>query len=169
MRRHLVLVAIVAITLVGAAPSGRAAIQSETGSGTAGASASAELTTKAFVPFLVKPLPYHFVPDSANCTPNAGVSYYNGMVRDREGNLQNGVCVHIAFFEPRNTKCSGCDGVGNGLWGFAPFGGQPAPADIPVEIFIVSCPAIMPPGGTEFRFRGSDAVVRQVALHDVID
>ena len=91
-------------------------------------------------------LPYHYVSGSANCVPNAGVSYYNGEVRDREGRLQNGVCVHVAFYGPRNTKCSGCDGVGDGLWGFAPFGG-PAPADIPVEIFVVPCPAFMPPGG----------------------
>jgi hypothetical protein len=40
---------------------------------------------------------------------------------------------------PRNTKCSGCDGVGDGVWGFSPFGG-PAPAGTTVEIFVVECP-----------------------------
>ncbi len=110
--------------------------------------ANASLT---FVPLIVGPTPapdhpYRYVQGSAQCEPNAGVSYYKGEVRDREGRLQNAVCVHVAFFGPRNTKCSGCDGVGDGQWGFAPVSG-PAPAGIPVEIFIVPCPANLPPGG----------------------
>ena len=111
---------------------------------------------RVLLPLIVKQeappaLAYRLVPDSGACVPNAGVAYYNGVVRDRAGELQNGVCVHVAFFGPRNTKCSGCDGVGNGNWGFAPFGG-PAPANIPVEIFIVPCPAYLPPGGQSSDF-----------------
>ena len=117
----------------------------------AGSSADSDFPYRLALPYVAahapKPTtPYSYVPDSATCVPNAGVSYYKGVVVDKEGNLQNGVCVHVAFYGPRNTKCSGCDGAGNGNWGFAPFGG-PAPANIPVEIFIVPCPAVMPPGG----------------------
>ena len=61
-------------------------------------------------------------------------------------------CVYtIAFYGPRNTKCSGCDGVGNGEWGFSPFGG-PAPAGTTVEIYVVQCPANMPLGGQSSDF-----------------
>ena len=59
----------------------------------------------------------------------------------------NAVCIQIDFYGPRNTKCSGCDGVGDGNWGFSPFGG-PAPPGTPVEIYVVGCPnGGLPPGG----------------------
>jgi uncharacterized protein YraI len=80
------------------------------------------------------------------CDPNAGSTYFNGVVRHRDNSLYNGVCVHIAFYGPRNTRCSGCDGVGDGNWSFSPFGG-PAPAGTQVEIFVVPCPGGMPSGG----------------------
>jgi hypothetical protein len=80
------------------------------------------------------------------CDPNAGTTYFSGFVRRRDNSPMNGVCVHIAFFGPRNTKCSGCDGVGDGVWGFSPFGG-PAPTGTTVEIYVVECPGTMPPGG----------------------
>jgi uncharacterized protein YraI len=80
------------------------------------------------------------------CDPNPGVTYFSGFVRDASNNPLNAVCLHIAYYEPRNTKCSGCDGVGDGNWGFSPFGG-PAPAGVPVEIFVVQCPPNLPPGG----------------------
>lgn len=111
---------------------------------------------KVLLPLIAKQvtqpaLAYQLVPNSGTCVPNAGVSYYGGTVRDRAGNLQNGVCVHVAFYGPRTTKCSGCDGVGDGNWGFAPFGG-PAPANIPVEIYIVPCPESIPVGGQTSDF-----------------
>lgn len=120
------------------------------------AGARADLPERVLLPLIANSapppsLPYRLVPSSAVCMPNAGVSYYSGVVRDRAGELQNGVCVHIAFFGPRTTKCSGCDGAGNGNWGFAPFGG-PAPAGVPVEIYIVPCPASLPPGGQNSDF-----------------
>jgi uncharacterized protein YgiM (DUF1202 family) len=86
------------------------------------------------------------------CAPNAGNTYFEGYVRDANNNLLNGVCVHIHFYEPRGTKCSGCDGVGDGKWGFSPFGG-PAGGGIPVEIFVVQCPGgPMPLGGQTSGF-----------------
>lgn len=90
--------------------------------------------------------PYILGEGTANCAPNAGNTYFSGFVRDSNNNLLNGVCVHIAFYGPRGTKCSGCDGVGDGIWGFSPFGG-PAPAGTPIEIFVVPCEGEMPMGG----------------------
>ncbi|MCC6169440.1 MAG: SH3 domain-containing protein [Caldilineaceae bacterium] len=84
--------------------------------------------------------------DTAQCAPNAGNTYFEGFVRRSDNSPLNAVCVHIAFYGPRGTKCSGCDGVGDGKWGFSPFGG-PAPAGTFVEIFVVPCEGAMPLGG----------------------
>lgn len=80
------------------------------------------------------------------CIPNAGNSYFNGFVRHRNNAPINGICVHTAYYGPRVTKCTGCDGIGDGQWGFSPFGG-PAPAGTTVEVFVVACPASVPGGG----------------------
>ncbi len=90
--------------------------------------------------------PFSLLSGVERCDPNPGNTYFNGYVRRRDNSLMNGVCVHIAYYGPRNTKCSGCDGVGDGVWGFSPFGG-PAPAGTTVEIYVVECPASMPAGG----------------------
>ncbi len=66
--------------------------------------------------------PYRYMEGSAKCEPNGGTTYFNGFVRFPDNNLQNGVCIHVAFYGPRQTKCSGCGGVGDGVWGFSPFG-----------------------------------------------
>ncbi len=91
--------------------------------------------------------PFQLLRGVEKCSPNQGITYFDGFVRYRNNSPRNGVCVHIAFYGPRNTKCSGCDGVGDGVWSFAPFGSQPAPKGTTVEIFVVSCPANMPAGG----------------------
>jgi hypothetical protein len=80
------------------------------------------------------------------CDPNPGTTYFNGFVRDANNNPLNAVCIHIDFYGPRNTKCSGCDGVGDGNWGFSPFGG-PAKPGTTVSIFVVPCSPNLPPGG----------------------
>lgn len=90
--------------------------------------------------------PFTLVRGAERCDPNAGTSYYSGFVRYKSNELHNGVCVHTAFYGPRVTKCSGCDGVGNGIWGFSPFGG-PAPAGTTVEVYVVQCPGPLPVGG----------------------
>jgi hypothetical protein len=90
--------------------------------------------------------PFQLVSGVEQCAPNAGYTYFDGYVRYRNNAPRNGVCVHIAFYGPRSTKCSGCDGQGDGVWGFSPFGG-PAPAGTVVEIFVVPCPSDMPRGG----------------------
>lgn len=90
--------------------------------------------------------PFLLGENSGQCVHNAGNTFFSGFVRDLNNNRVNGVCVHIAFYEPRGTKCSGCDGVGDGVWGFSPFGG-PAKGGEPIEIFVVACEGAMPPGG----------------------
>jgi len=98
-------------------------------------------------PTAVPRYPFILLKGVERCEPNAGVSYYEGFVRYRNNAPRNGVCVHTAFYGPRVTKCSGCDGVGDGVWGFSPFGG-PAPAGITVEVFVVKCPpGPIPMGG----------------------
>jgi uncharacterized protein YraI len=90
--------------------------------------------------------PFSLVQGVERCVPDTDNTSFEGFVRTRDNSLMNGVCVHIAFYGPRNTKCSGCDGVDDGSWGFSPFG-DPAPAGTTVEIFVVECPSNMPPGG----------------------
>ena len=77
--------------------------------------------------------------DSGNCPGNSQQTFFEGIIRDRNNNVQNNACVHIAFNGPRNTKCSGC-GKETGKWGFSPFGG-PASSGTFVEIWVVNCPA----------------------------
>lgn len=85
--------------------------------------------------------PFSLLKGVERCDPNAGNTYFNGFVRSRDNAPLNGVCVHVAFYGPRQTKCSGCGGVGDGVWGFSPFGG-PAPRGTTVEIFVVSCDGV---------------------------
>ncbi|MFN8446909.1 MAG: SH3 domain-containing protein [Caldilineaceae bacterium] len=90
--------------------------------------------------------------NTESCAPNAGISYVNGFVRYKSNALRNAVCVHLDMYGPRTTKCSGCDGVGDGIWGFSPFGGSPAPAGTTLEVWIVGCPGSMPLGGQNDNF-----------------
>ena len=92
--------------------------------------------------------PFSLIKGVERCDPNAGNTYFNGFVRSRDNAPLNGVCVHVAFFGPRQTKCSGCGGVGDGVWGFSPFGG-PAPRGTTVEVFIVSCDNVPESGQNE--------------------
>ncbi len=100
--------------------------------------------------------PFTYVQGSADCQPNAGTTYFNGFIRFRDNSPRNGVCVHIAFYGPRQTKCSGCNGVGDGVWGLAPFG-PGAPPTGQVEIYVVSCDGVT--GGEQNQFNGPPAPV----------
>ena len=91
--------------------------------------------------------PFFLLKGVERCEPNSGTTYFNGFVRYKNNTPRNGVCVHIAFYGPRQSKCSGCGGVGDGVWGFSPFGGGAPPAGTPIEIYVVSCPAGFPAGG----------------------
>lgn len=96
-------------------------------------------------------LPFQLLSGVERCEPNAGSTYFSGYVRYKDNSPRNAVCIHLHFYEPRTTKCSGCDGVGDGVWGFSPFGG-PAPAGTPVEIWVVECPDSIPLGGQSSGF-----------------
>ncbi len=93
--------------------------------------------------------PFFLLKGVERCDPNPGTTYFSGFVRYKNNNPRNGVCVHIAFYGPRQTKCSGCSGVGDGVWGFSPFGPGAPPIGTTVELFVVSCPANFPAGGQD--------------------
>ena len=84
------------------------------------------------------PFAYSLV-NSGSCPGNDQQTFFEGLIHDRNNNVLNNVCVHVAFNGPRNTKCSGC-GKPTGKWGFSPFGG-PASSGTFVEIWVVNCPA----------------------------
>ncbi|MEZ4861504.1 MAG: SH3 domain-containing protein [Caldilineaceae bacterium] len=87
-----------------------------------------------------------------DCHATDKLPQFRGIVEYKDGSPRNFACVHIAFWGPRQTQCSGCDSAGDGLWGFAPFGDS-APADTTVEIFVVNCPSEgVPPGGQNGNF-----------------
>ncbi|MCX6030485.1 MAG: SH3 domain-containing protein [Chloroflexi bacterium] len=108
--------------------------------------------------------PFVLVKGVERCDPNAGMTYFSGYVRYLDNSLRNGVCVHIAYYEPRNTKCSGCDGVGDGNWSFSPFGG-PAPSGTTVDIWVVSCPSSMPANGQTQNTGFGDLTPRSEKWH----
>ncbi len=74
------------------------------------------------------------------------MTYFEGLVVNRAGQPVNGVCLHVAYEGPRNSKCTGCDGAAPGKWGFAPFGNLPG-KQVTVRIYVVACPESMPGGG----------------------
>jgi hypothetical protein len=92
--------------------------------------------------------PFSLVKGAERCDPNEGTTYFNGFVRNRDNSPINGACVHIAFYGPRQTKCSGCGNVGDGVWGFSPFGGAKPQAGTTVEIYMVTCDGV-PAGGQD--------------------
>lgn len=94
----------------------------------------------------------YILKDMGKCETTTGLTQYQGVVRYNSGSERNNTCVHIAFWGPRQTKCSGCDESDQGRWSFAPFGENP-PTDTFVEIYVVNCPTSgIPPGGQNTDF-----------------
>jgi len=90
--------------------------------------------------------------NSGTCESTGSLPQFRGTIKYLDGSPRNMACVHIAFWGPRQTQCSGCDRAGDGNWGFAPFGDS-APDDTVVEIFLVNCPSSgIPPGGQNGGF-----------------
>lgn len=90
--------------------------------------------------------------DVGKCEATGGLNEYGGVIEYHNGSERDNICVHIAFWGPRQTKCSGCDEAGEGEWGFAPFGENP-PTDTLLEIYVVNCPSSgLPPGGQNADF-----------------
>lgn len=90
--------------------------------------------------------------DQGTCESTDGLPQFKGSLEYEDGSPRNRACVHIAFWGPRQTQCTGCDRAGDGNWSFAPFGDE-APSDTVVEIFVVNCPTDgIPPGGQNGNF-----------------
>jgi hypothetical protein len=94
--------------------------------------------------------PFVLVEGVERCEEYSGDTYFHGYVRYRNNSLRNGACVHIAYYGPRQTKCSGCGCVGDGVWGFSPFGSE-KPIQARVEIWVVACPSNFPTGGQDLQ------------------
>ena len=86
-----------------------------------------------------------YVQGSANPAPQCGVPNFQGQVQYADGTGQNGVCVLIDYYGPRQIKFSGSGGQGAGNWGFSPCGGGDCVG--PQKIYIIECPAGGVPDG----------------------
>jgi hypothetical protein len=86
-----------------------------------------------------------YVQGSANPAPQCGVPNFEGQVQYRDGSPQNGVCVYIDYYGPRQIKFSGSGGKGNGNWGFSPCGQGDCKG--PFVIYVVECPSGIGDGG----------------------
>ena len=91
--------------------------------------------------------PFSLIKGVERCDPNVGTTYFSGVVRNRDNSPHNGACVHVAFFGPWETKCSGCGGEAMGI-GASPFR-RSGPQGTPVEIFVVSCEKVPETGQGE--------------------
>lgn len=90
--------------------------------------------------------------DKGSCEETDKLPQFKGAVEYSDGSPRSMACVHIAFWGPRQTKCTGCDEESEGNWSFAPFG-ENAPKDTFVEIYVVNCPSSgVPAGGQNSDF-----------------
>jgi len=103
--------------------------------------------------------PWTYVPGSAIPAPQCGVPNFQGQIQYRNGTPQNGVCVVIDYYGPRQLKYSGSGGQGDGNWGFAPCGQGACQGDI--YIYVVECPPNVPDGGLSLE--GSGIVLKQAS------
>lgn len=96
-------------------------------------------------PTAVPQFAWNYVVGSALPAPQCGVVHLSGQVQYANGSPQNGVCVLIDYYGPRQIKFSGSGGQGNGNWGFAPC----AEGDCkgPYKVYVVECPANVPDAG----------------------
>ncbi len=97
--------------------------------------------------------PWMFVEGSARGAPQCGVPHFSGQVQYPDGGPQNGVCVYIDFYGPRQIKFSGSGGQGDGNWGFSPCGDGACQG--PIKIYIVECPSGIGDGGINAEQIGS--------------
>lgn len=88
---------------------------------------------------------WQYVEGSARGAPQCGVPNFEGQVQYADGTPENGVCVYIDYFGPRQIKFSGGGGKGNGNWGFSPCGSGDCVGTH--KVYIVQCPEGIPDGG----------------------
>jgi len=77
--------------------------------------------------------------------PQCGVVNFEGKAVYKNGSPQNGVCIYLGYYGPRQIKYSGGGGKGNGNWGFSPCGAGDCKGSF--EIYVVQCPANVPDAG----------------------
>jgi hypothetical protein len=94
-----------------------------------------------------------YVAGSAIAAPQCGTPNFSGQVQYKDGNPQNGVCVYIDHYGPRQIKFSGSGGQGNGNWGFSPCGQGDCTG--PTTVYVVQCPAGIGDGGVNADQIGS--------------
>ena len=97
--------------------------------------------------------PWMYVSGSAIAAPQCGTVNFSGQVQYQSGSAQNGVCVYIDHYGPRQIKFSGSGGQGDGNWGFSPCGQGDCAG--PTTIYIVECPAGIDDGGVNADEIGS--------------
>jgi Bacterial SH3 domain len=86
-----------------------------------------------------------YVSGSAVGAPQCGTPNFAGQVQYQNGAAQNGVCVYIDHYGPRQIKFSGSGGQGDGNWGFSPCGQGDCSG--PTTIYLVQCPDGIQDGG----------------------
>jgi hypothetical protein len=97
--------------------------------------------------------PWSYVQGSGVGAPNCGVPNFAGKVTYKNGSPQNGVCVYIDYYGPRQIKFSGSGGQGDGNWGFSPCGDGACQGTI--KIYVVQCPPGIGDGGLNAEQIGS--------------
>jgi uncharacterized protein YraI len=80
--------------------------------------------------------PWMLVPGSVKAAGQCGAPYFKGQVQYKDGSPQNGVCLLIDRYGPRQIKYSGSDGAA-GNWGFTPCGEENCGQ---VKIYVIECP-----------------------------
>jgi len=91
--------------------------------------------------------PFSYVQGSAIAGPQCGAVHFEGKAQYRNGSPQNGVCIYLGYYGPREIKYSGGGGKGDGNWGFSPCGN--GACNGPFEIYVVACPSDMGGGGSK--------------------
>jgi hypothetical protein len=86
-----------------------------------------------------------YVQGSAIGAPQCGTPNFAGQVQYQSGAGQNGVCVYLDHYGPRQIKFSGSGGQGEGNWGFSPCGQGDCAG--PTTIYLVQCPEGIGDGG----------------------
>jgi hypothetical protein len=94
-----------------------------------------------------------YVQGSAVAAPQCGTPNFSGQVQYQNGSPQNGVCVYIDHYGPRQIKFTGSGGQGDGNWGFSPCGQGDCAG--PTTIYLVQCPDGIGDGGLNSDAIGS--------------
>jgi len=98
-----------------------------------------------------------YVQGSAIAAPQCGTPYFQGQAQYQSGGAQNGACIVVDYYGPRQLKYSGSGGAGDGNWGFSPCGQGDCKGDI--YLYVVECPPNVPDGGLALGGNGGSLKV----------